>query len=572
MAPEHPPELVIFDSRFEEEKLKGNLHYVEVPIGNRLRVRWDSEREPENFKPVGEGVAYVLKIDQLVELPVSRDSIPDDLGGLRYRWSEGLNFGIPWVMFVLILPSGHTLVAAEPMPARAKIFKGRLALYWILRADDLGRTQVECTLKAFEGSASSKLVELNRFCSGESPPLDGSIQIEDRSPSTSKRVFISYSHDSDTHREQVLGLSERLRADGIETLLDQYVNGAPPQGWPRWMLDQLDAADSVLVVCTETYYRRFRGHEEPGKGRGVDWEGALITNELYDARSRTVKFVPVLLSAAGENWIPEPLRSGTHFALTSQEAYENLYDFLLEQAGVEPHPIGTLKPKSRRKGTALTFVEPSSSEDARELISPEEFVDDRVRSAAIALNQARANQTLTMETLIGSLDRLFDRATFRGEPSVGLCPTQEWDYRLHGALQTLRLMQHYEPFVETESRPAWKRYRELAAEVSRYGERMAAYLFAPPVGLAELRGFVGTSEFINRIHEKKKWFEGGVDPETCRQIDPHLKNAIGQMEELRDEVLGTAESSGAISSSSTRPSREADAQSRESPDRGIRRC
>ena len=66
------------------------------------------------------------------------------------------------------------------------------------------------------------------------------------------RVFISYSHDSDQHRERVLALSERLRADGIETLLDQYVNGSPPQGWPRWMLDQLDAADFVLVVCTET--------------------------------------------------------------------------------------------------------------------------------------------------------------------------------------------------------------------------------------------------------------------------------------------------------------------------------
>src|ERR1035441_1337680 len=74
------------------------------------------------------------------------------------------------------------------------------------------------------------------------------------------RVFISYSHDSDAHRERVLGLSERLRADGIESILDQYVNGSPQQGWPRWMLDQLDAADAVLVVCTETYYRRFRGH------------------------------------------------------------------------------------------------------------------------------------------------------------------------------------------------------------------------------------------------------------------------------------------------------------------------
>ena len=359
-------------------------------------------------------------------------------------------------------------------------------------------------------------------------------------------VFISYSHDSDEHREKVLGLSERLRKDGIETRLDQYVNGSPAQGWPRWMLDQLDAADSVLVVCTETYYRRFRGHEVPGKGKGVDWEGSLITQELYESRGRTFKFVPVLLSDAVEKWIPDPLRSGTHYVLTSEEAYGNLYDFLLEQAGVEPHPTGEPKPKPRRKGTPSIFDEPPASEDKRELISPEQFADDRVRLAAIALDQARANRTLTMGTLIGTLDPLFDRATFRGEPSVGLCPTQEWDYRLHGALQTLRLMQHYESFVKTEARPAWERYRELTFEVSRYSERMAAYLFAPPVGVAELRRFVGTDKFINMVHEKKKWFEGGVDPKTCRKIDPHLKKAIRLMEKLRDEISGAAESSRPI--------------------------
>ena len=151
-----------------------------------------------------------------------------------------------------------------------------------------------------------------------------------------KTVFISYSHDCDAHREKVLALSERLREDGIETILDQYVNGAPPEGWLRWMLNGLDAADSVIVVCTETYYRRFRGHEEPGKGKGVDWEGALITQEIYDRRSRTLKFVPVFLGTANEYWIPEPLRPGTHYSLTSESAYQRLYDCLLEQSGVEP--------------------------------------------------------------------------------------------------------------------------------------------------------------------------------------------------------------------------------------------
>ncbi len=158
------------------------------------------------------------------------------------------------------------------------------------------------------------------------------------------KVFISYSHDSDVHREHVLALSERLRADGIETLLDQYVNGSPEQGWPRWMLDKLDAASFVLVVCTETYYRRFRGHEEPGKGKGVDWEGALITQELYDSRSDTLKFVPVFLTLRLRNSSPNLCAS-----------------ILLRQAGVEPGSVGDLKKIHRRKGKPLTFDTPAQA-------------------------------------------------------------------------------------------------------------------------------------------------------------------------------------------------------------------
>jgi hypothetical protein len=168
-------------------------------------------------------------------------------------------------------------------------------------------------------------------------------------------VFISYSHDSDEHRERVLALSERLRQDGIDTRLDRYPNGTPPGGWPRWMLNQLDAANFVLVVCTETYYRRFRGHEQPGKGKGADWEGALITQEIYDSRSNTTKFVPVFLGVAVDAHIPEPLRKDSYYALASEDAYGNLYDFLLGQAGVEPGPLGELKIKLRRQGSALSF-------------------------------------------------------------------------------------------------------------------------------------------------------------------------------------------------------------------------
>src|ERR1017187_7998028 len=45
--------------------------------------------------------------------------------------------------------------------------------------------------------------------------------------STPPRVFISYSHDTPAHESTVLALSDRLRSDGIDTILDQYETFPP---------------------------------------------------------------------------------------------------------------------------------------------------------------------------------------------------------------------------------------------------------------------------------------------------------------------------------------------------------
>jgi hypothetical protein len=46
-------------------------------------------------------------------------------------------------------------------------------------------------------------------------------------PYTPPRVFISYSHDTPAHESTVLALSDRLRSDGIDTILDQYETFPP---------------------------------------------------------------------------------------------------------------------------------------------------------------------------------------------------------------------------------------------------------------------------------------------------------------------------------------------------------
>lgn len=115
------------------------------------------------------------------------------------------------------------------------------------------------------------------------------------SSAESPKVFISYTHDSPEHMDRVLELADRLIDEGIDCRLDQY-EMSPPEGWPKWSGGQIEAADYVLLVCTEAYERRFKGTEEAGQGLGAQWEGAIITQSLYEAAGNNNKFIPVLLS------------------------------------------------------------------------------------------------------------------------------------------------------------------------------------------------------------------------------------------------------------------------------------
>ena len=62
------------------------------------------------------------------------------------------------------------------------------------------------------------------------------------------------------------------------------------------MVGQIRQADFVLVVCTENYICPFELDEPRGKGRGAKWEGAIITQQMYDADSLNSKFIPGLYS------------------------------------------------------------------------------------------------------------------------------------------------------------------------------------------------------------------------------------------------------------------------------------
>ena len=130
------------------------------------------------------------------------------------------------------------------------------------------------------------------------------------------KVFISYSHDSDAHREFVRGISDRLRKEGLDCLIDLYVNGFPPEGWQRWMENQIESADFVLLVCTETYLRRYRG-QETGGGRGVTFEGVVISQTLYGHYYRNSKFIPLIPTHGSLEHVPLTLKPYSTYCLPS---------------------------------------------------------------------------------------------------------------------------------------------------------------------------------------------------------------------------------------------------------------
>jgi hypothetical protein len=156
---------------------------------------------------------------------------------------------------------------------------------------------------------------------------------ESKMASDPPKVLISYSHDSPEHEQRVLGLANTLREKGgVDAWLDRY-RPDPDEGWISWMRDNIERADRVLLVFTETYARRFLGKEAPSKGLGVTFEGIVISQVLYESGIHNTKFRPVVFREEDERFIPEELRQVNRYRLSNAEG-------LPKVAAVAARPTG----------------------------------------------------------------------------------------------------------------------------------------------------------------------------------------------------------------------------------------
>lgn len=240
--------------------------------------------------------------------------------------------------------------------------------------------------------------------------------------SRSPRAFISYSHDSEEHKNRVLLLAMRLREHGVIAILDEYET-SPPQGWPRWMQEQLDSADYVITICTESYKRRMLGQAQ---GLGANWEGALITQKIYDERVNC-KYIPVLFSKADEEHVPSFLRGVTRYVLDEEAgwrpqlegAYRRLYRHLTGQPAVVPPAVGSVLPMPPNE-----ISEDSTYKFLNETSKLTTLTPDIIRRAFLLLDRSRSFGTRRSE-IFKELDDLIALVS-EGEPDSVLLALKEF--------------------------------------------------------------------------------------------------------------------------------------------------
>jgi len=164
----------------------------------------------------------------------------------------------------------------------------------------------------------------------------------------SDEIFISYSWDSKEHIKKVLEFSNKLRSEGVDSVIDQY-EASPSEGWPRWMESKIRSSKYVLLICTEEYYNRSIGKVDETVGNGVKWEGHLIFQHLYDAGSHNTKFIPVIFKESDRKYIPTPVRGSTIYNIETEEGYDNLYYRLIDEHRTPKPELGKRRPLPQKE-------------------------------------------------------------------------------------------------------------------------------------------------------------------------------------------------------------------------------
>lgn len=137
-------------------------------------------------------------------------------------------------------------------------------------------------------------------------------------------VFVSYSHDSESHKAWVLKLATDLRSHGVNAVLDQWDLRLGSD--LRFFMEQgLSNSNLVLCICSEMYVQK----ADSGHG-GSGYEAMIMTQSLL--RDQNLDFViPIIRNNTGTRKTPLAFGSKSYIDFNDDQKYFFRYQELLER-------------------------------------------------------------------------------------------------------------------------------------------------------------------------------------------------------------------------------------------------
>ena len=152
-----------------------------------------------------------------------------------------------------------------------------------------------------------------------------------------KTVFISYSWDSEDHKNWVLNLATKLTDNGVYVIFDRFDLKAG-KAMTQFMEKSVNNADKILLIMTPNY--KDKADNRTG---GVGYEYSMVTQELY-VKQDNDKFIPIRRVGSYDESAPKFLSTLISHDMSNDTAFENSFIELLRIIYDEPEikrpPLG----------------------------------------------------------------------------------------------------------------------------------------------------------------------------------------------------------------------------------------
>ena len=194
---------------------------------------------------------------------------------------------------------------------------------------------------------------------------------------SSKKVFISYSHDNEDHKAWVRQVASLLLGKGIDVILDQWDLRAG-EDIPQFVENSILSSDRVLLVCTEKYVEKANLREG-----GVGLEALVINSSLMEDLG-TTKFIAVIKQPKEKPALPNLIKSRLYINLSDEKTFESEIDHLVheiheighvEKPRVGDNPFASAKPKKKKEKYGVSEDDVINDEIATKLDLSRAYID-----------------------------------------------------------------------------------------------------------------------------------------------------------------------------------------------------